>query len=67
MCITEEDDNTAQMRMFSSGNHISMAKSHYQYGLGYSVQIILILSTAEDVQYAANSNLSIAELHYQYN
>ena len=67
MCSTAKD-NAAQLRTFSSGkSYHQMAKSHYQYDIGYSVQICVILSTAEDVQHAAEANLSTADSHYQYN
>ena len=64
MCSTEED-NAAQLRIFSSG------KSHHQYGqVTLSIWLRIFstdFSTAWDMQYAPKSNLSTDESHYQYN
>ena len=65
MCSTEED-NAAQLRMFSSG------KSDHQYGeVTLSIWLRIFstdlshLSTAEGMC-NMQSNLSTAESHYQY-
>ena len=57
-----EEDIAVKLRMFSSG------KLYHQYSkvtLSVWLQMSLILSTAEDVQYVVKSNLSTAESHYQ--